>query len=465
MIFVLITFLSTSTIFSNETIFISKTKITTGRLSFSHKKNTINSSVKLDEVTSNKTQKKEIEKSDKNEPTNTQNESEKKIDTQNSSDNNAVSWLSDYREACRLGKEQQKMVLIYFYDTNEDSPYKTFESESLNHTEVKKLLQNYICVRLPLDAQIPSTKENADTDSSENENKEHEKNNEKENVSDENTGKIITAQLDNIQVQSETITHAGGKTQFKQTIIRNENPIQQANFSQRVSDRNMGSVAHLNDPKTDFLFPNVTKKITLIQHPAFYEMLNTPGITIIDYEHKDAEFYGDIVSVFPFLNQKPYTPDETKKMLTLPPGTVTQRSVIFAIRIHPDHPKSTDGELNEFLTTEAASHSGYQAKIHLQGHHNWEQRFQRITRKLPMELWASEVCAESWAGQHLLESAIECVRCWRFSEGHWSAVVAEHPYYGYDMKLSGAGTWYATGVFGKWRHPSLSKTGLTKKGE
>jgi hypothetical protein len=139
--------------------------------------------------------------------------------------------------------------------------------------------------------------------------------------------------------------------------------------------------------------------------------------------------------------------------------------VIFAVRIHPDNPKSTDGELSTRLVEEARSHSQYQADIRKQGHHNWDRRFRQINTHLPTELWACEVCAESWPGQHLLESAIECVDCWRYSEGHWSAVVAEHPYYGYDMKLGTNGVWYGTGVFGKWRHPTLAKAGTLTGGQ
>ncbi len=57
-----------------------------------------------------------------------------------------------------------------------------------------------------------------------------------------------------------------------------------------------------------------------------------------------------------------------------------------------------------------------------------------------------EVCAESWGGQHLVEAAIECVRCWRLSSGHWSAVCARSRFFGYDMKLGANGVWYATGI-------------------
>ena len=386
-----------------------------------------------------------------------------------------IVWLTDYREACRLGKEQGKMVLVYFYDTAPDTPYKAFENESLKDETVQKKLKNYICVRLPHHATLKSNTGGKSTPS--------------------NNDDVVTAEVkseetpqdapSDISVLSEEMIKKGGKTQFKQTVIRKTNvqTIKQESFKSRSSQavtsnakktpaqrsfvapgRDMGSVAQLNRSKTDLSFPDVDKEIVLLQEPAFYEMLNTPGIAIIDYEHRNAEFYGDIVSVFPFLDKKPYSVEHTRVMLSLPPGTVTQRSVIFAVRVHQDHPKSTNGTLSDYLLGESNASSAYQAKIHLQGHHNWESRFKRINTHLPGELWASEVCAESWPGQHLLESAIECVRCWRYSEGHWSAVVAEHPYYGYDMQLGTNGIWYATGIFGKWRNPdTATKVASVKK--
>ena len=119
------------------------------------------------------------------------------------------------------------------------------------------------------------------------------------------------------------------------------------------------------------------------------------------------------------------------------------------MRTHPERPASTKGQFHPVLAEEAESASEYQARIGRQGHHFWETRFHRINARLPHGLTASEVCAESWPGQGLLESAIECVRCWRLSSGHWSAVRAEHRCYGYDIKRGSNGIWYATGIFGR----------------
>ncbi len=190
-------------------------------------------------------------------------------------------------------------------------------------------------------------------------------------------------------------------------------------------------------------------ELGLFEHPAFAEMLGRPGVAILDFAHPQAPYYGHVVSTFPRLEGRPYTAGQMAVILDLPPGTRTQRTLIYAVRVHPDGPASTKGRLDPYLTEEARKHSEHQARIRRQGHHNWERRFHRINAKLPKGLLACEVCAESWPGESLVEAAIECVRCWRLSSGHWEAVRAEHAVYGYDMRRGSNGVWYATGIFGR----------------
>ncbi|MCL2117132.1 MAG: hypothetical protein FWH27_01770 [Planctomycetaceae bacterium] len=375
-------------------------------------------------------------------------------------------WLTDYRTACQKGKDEQKLVFVYLYDTNSDSPYRAFEMESLVDEEVQKSLEDFVLVRIPVTAKLLPTEDKGVIQLPGTEDDQKELDETKEDAEED------------VTVLAENVTQANDKAVISQTIVRNPQsqtgtrytamrpPSEPVDTSKLLAPgRDMGSVKQLVAPAYDLTFPNLEQEIMLIRHPAFYEMLNTPGVAIIDFQHKGTEYYGTIVSVFPFLKKKPYTVEQTRAMLTLPPGTVTQRSVIFAVRIHPEKPKSADGEVSPRLVEEARSASQHQADIRKQGHHNWDRRFQQINAYLPTELWACEVCAESWPGQHLLESAIECVDCWRYSEGHWSAVSAEHPYYGYDMKLGANGIWYGTGVFGKWRHPTLAKAGTLTGGQ
>lgn len=264
--------------------------------------------------------------------------------------NSAVQWMDNYAKATAAAERQDKMLFVYFYDAAADGLCHRFESETLQNGQVQRKLQDYVCLKLPVDVKIKQ------------------------------------------QGQS----------------------------------------------------------VVLLEHPAFSEMLGRPGVAVLDYRVK-AQQAGDVISEFPLTEKLWYTSEQMTVILDLPPGTLTQRTLIYAVRIHPDRPASANGELLPLLNEEAQSHSQHQADIRLQGHHAWGTRFQRILSLLPGGLTPREVCAESWPGEHLVEAAIECVRCWRCSSGHWNAVSSHHPFFGYDMKRGDNGIWYATGIFGGGR--------------
>lgn len=186
----------------------------------------------------------------------------------------------------------------------------------------------------------------------------------------------------------------------------------------------------------------------LLSHPAFSEMLGRQGVAIVDLAHAEPHLHGQVVTAYPFAPGRYCPPHRMALLLDLPPGTLTQRTIIFAVRAHPERPESTTGDLSPVLAVEAQRHSDYQASIGNQGHHHWESRFHQINARLPGGMLAQEVVAESWPGQSLIEAAEDCVHCWRQSPGHWQAVRGRHRLFGYDMKRGANGVWYATGIFG-----------------
>ncbi|MEN6451788.1 MAG: hypothetical protein ABFC96_14960 [Thermoguttaceae bacterium] len=190
------------------------------------------------------------------------------------------------------------------------------------------------------------------------------------------------------------------------------------------------------------------KPVVLLENESFAEMQGNPGIAIVDFRSPKEPQRGAVVSLFPITERLGYSPEQMVVILGLPAGTLTQRTLIYAVRTHPEKPESTGGEPLPDLVEEAESHSKYQADIRVQGHHFWDSRFRRIIARLPGGLTAREVCAESWPGENLVEAAIDCVDCWRSSSGHWDAVRSRHPFFGYDMKRGDNGVWYATGIFG-----------------
>jgi hypothetical protein len=188
----------------------------------------------------------------------------------------------------------------------------------------------------------------------------------------------------------------------------------------------------------------------LIDHEAFAELRGQPGLAIVDLSDKDSPTYGLVISIYPF-SRRTIKTEHLAVLLDLPPGTLTQRTLIFAVRTHPGQPASATGNMHPLLAAESANHSRHQASINLQGHHGWDARFHSINARLPAGHVSYEVCSESWPGQSLLDAAEECVDSWRQSSGHWGQVSRQAEYYGYDMQRGTNGVWYATGIFGRRR--------------
>ncbi len=186
----------------------------------------------------------------------------------------------------------------------------------------------------------------------------------------------------------------------------------------------------------------------LLGYPAFSHLSGGPGIVVIDLAHKQAPYYGQTVSVLPFNGGKYYNwrGDYLSTVLDLPAGTLTQRTMIWAVRVHPERPQSTWGQFNPALAGGATHQASYQASVGVQGHQGFESRFVQLSAATGT-MGVSEVCAESWPSENLIDACLDCVDSWRHSSGHWHGVSSPHRAYGYDIRLGGNGIWYGTGIF------------------
>lgn len=195
--------------------------------------------------------------------------------------------------------------------------------------------------------------------------------------------------------------------------------------------------------------PSEGKQVALLKHEAFAEMQGRAGLAVVDLTDKASPHYGRVVSVYPFA-RRCIAADELIALLDLPAGSLTERTLIFAVCTHRDRPQSAASGHHRLLAHETSQHSQHQANLTLQGHHQWERRFHGINARLPGTV-AYEVCAESWPGQPLVEAAEECVDSWRQSSGHWGQVSRQAEHFGYDMRRGRNGVWYATGIFARRR--------------
>ena len=190
------------------------------------------------------------------------------------------------------------------------------------------------------------------------------------------------------------------------------------------------------------------KPVRLLSHPGFVHLNGQPGIAVVDLASKGHDFYGEVVTSLPYSSGKYYhwRNSHLAAVLDLPAGTITQRTMVWAVRTHPEAPQSTTGHQAPQLAEAAERHSQHQAAIGVQGHHQWDSRFHSIRSQVGAGM-ASEVVAESWPNQNMLDSCIDCVQSWRHSSGHWGAVRSRHRLFGYDIRRGGNGIWYGTGIF------------------
>jgi hypothetical protein len=198
----------------------------------------------------------------------------------------------------------------------------------------------------------------------------------------------------------------------------------------------------------------------LLDYPVLTDMLGKPGLVVVSCHDKKLPTYLTVISVHPVTGSRyrwvpTYGAEQVKITLDLPAtATLSQRSMIYAVRVHPEVPQSVFSTCHPAFLEHAQSHSQRQANMQRQHHADLIATSNRLQSKVEKGFsGASEVVAESWGrfvgGENVLEAAFSCIDAWRHSSGHWGAVARRHTYFGYDIAQGANGTWYATGIFGQ----------------
>jgi hypothetical protein len=195
----------------------------------------------------------------------------------------------------------------------------------------------------------------------------------------------------------------------------------------------------------DVLCPTCTPEETstrMLKHDSFKYMYGRQGIAMIDLANPDSELHGQVISAHAFTPGRYYTVRGTSTVLGLPRGTVTQRALIYAVRIHPAAPVSTtDGKCHSYMCKMANESSRLMAQYGSVGHHDWGNRQGSIAAQTGRS--AMEVAAGA-GNTNLIDAAIQVVDG---SPAHWGIMSAPAAIFGYDLVRDGAGNWWGTGVF------------------
>jgi hypothetical protein len=185
--------------------------------------------------------------------------------------------------------------------------------------------------------------------------------------------------------------------------------------------------------------------LKVLEHSSFKYMYGRQGIAMIDLTDPDSELHGLVVSAHPFTPGKHYTVRATKIVLGLPRGTVTQRALIYAVRLHPAAPVSTtEGQCHGYLCKLARHSSHLMMTYGSVGHHDWGTRYNDIAVATGKS--AMEVAAMS-GNRSLIDAALELVDQWYGSPAHWQIMSSPASIFGYDLVHDSAGNWWGTGLF------------------
>ncbi|HTI49791.1 MAG TPA: hypothetical protein VL475_02525 [Planctomycetaceae bacterium] len=183
----------------------------------------------------------------------------------------------------------------------------------------------------------------------------------------------------------------------------------------------------------------------MLEDNSFQYMYGRQGIAMIDLTEPKSELHGRVVSAHPFSNGRLYTARGTKIILGLPRGTVTQRALIYAVRLHPYAPISTTaGQCHGYLCKQAHQSSHLMMTYGSVGHHDWGNRYSEIAATTGKS--AMEVAAMS-GNRSLIDAAIEVVDQWYGSPAHWQIMSSPASIFGYDLVHDSAGNWWGTGLF------------------
>jgi hypothetical protein len=195
-------------------------------------------------------------------------------------------------------------------------------------------------------------------------------------------------------------------------------------------------------------------KQTIRQHNAFHWLASRSGVAIIDL--KNDAFSGDVVSVMP--EYKLTSSQNVIELLNLPPGTITQRTFVWAIRTHRAGPQSTDtSTADPSMMNYAARYASLMVNKSMgsgRPHLNGSMWVMPAQQHGFMHYPGTEILSTTWPNQPLgiVEGAEALVDTWHDAyggrrTGHWGACANPCSSYGYDMAYDHENSmWYGIGI-------------------
>ncbi|NQV24786.1 MAG: hypothetical protein HQ518_10495 [Rhodopirellula sp.] len=202
----------------------------------------------------------------------------------------------------------------------------------------------------------------------------------------------------------------------------------------------MPAPSHTNGADNDADLPNI-----LLKHRSFRHLGARQGIAIVDLTDPASLNYARVVSVLPLPESGPFNSDELTLTLNLPKGSISQRTLLFAIRKTIPDSNLSMREFSPTLIELARRNSRYMANAGQAGHFDQEIREQRIEAEFGPQAELKELVFATESDTTIHDAALQAVTSWIGTPESFEVLDTPATAMGMEMfQNSESGRWFVT---------------------
>ena len=184
----------------------------------------------------------------------------------------------------------------------------------------------------------------------------------------------------------------------------------------------------------------------LLDHRSFRHLQGEPGIAVVDLTRTDSPNFGRVVSAFPGAAEQDSIIAALQPSLSLPEGTISQRSLLLGLRTGLPKSAFTDLKYDEKLNDLANRNARYMAHLDQTGLFEPDERRDAVRKQFGDEAQVRELVFATDSATTIQSAASQAVEHWRSSgELESDAVESGITAYGLELFQSPASSrWFAT---------------------
>ncbi len=183
----------------------------------------------------------------------------------------------------------------------------------------------------------------------------------------------------------------------------------------------------------------------LLKHRSFRHLGTQPGIAVVDLTNRSSPNYARVVTVLPLPESGQFQNGSLTLALNLPKGTISQRTLLFAIRSTVPDSSLSMREFNSTLVELAHRNSRYMSSAGQTGSFDQETRQQRIEQEFGPQAELKQLVFATDSEATIHEAALQAVTKWIETSESFDVLDAPATEMGMDMFQNfESGRWFVT---------------------